>query len=57
MSEPAGATVPQEFIELYERYVREGRTGNVALDIKNGQVMGCRANEYVKLGTSAGEHA
>lgn len=49
MTEESGGHIPRRFIHLVEQFVRGRRTGQVEIEFKKGQIMGCRTQEFHPL--------
>lgn len=43
---------PPEVATEVMRFLESGATGNLQIDVKSGQIMGCRVTSYVRVGPS-----
>ena len=48
--EVANCIVPRRFTALIENFLRDNRTGNIQINIKNGEIRGLHVTEIINFG-------
>ena len=55
--EVANCIVPRRLTALIEKFLRDNRTGNIQLNIKDGKILGAHVEEFISFRSATGNGA